>query len=145
MSKLEWKLKTKYNNSVHLYILGEEKTLCGKPQEDYDTEEGTYSLREFNRFQIAACKNCLKKAIRITKKALSLQDKETIMPRQSAKDFVISHVPNARAEKQTRGKIKGMQTTYWLIRDGNSSGYMGNGETEAKAWKDAKEYLETGN
>ena len=75
MDQLRWKLKTKYNNSVHLYDLGADKTLCGKPQEDYDTEEDTYSLKEFNRFWEHACKNCLKKAIKLSKKALSLPNK----------------------------------------------------------------------
>jgi hypothetical protein len=64
------------------------------------------------------------------------------MPKQSAKDYVISKLPNARVEKHKQGKIKGFQITYWLIRDGNNSGYIGNGDTQADAWKDAKEYIE---
>lgn len=59
------------------------------------------------------------------------------MARVSAKEFVKAHVPNANAEKQVQGRIKGLQKTYWLIRDGNSTMYMAEGDTEAKAWKAA--------
>lgn len=63
------------------------------------------------------------------------------MPKQSAKEYVKSHVPNARAEKQVQGNIKGLQKTYWLIRNGWDSGYMASGDTEARAWKAAKELI----
>lgn len=54
-----------------------------------------------------------------------------------AKDFVKSKVPNARAE---RHKTNGNRT-YWLIRDGKAFMYMAEGETESKAWTNAKEKI----
>jgi hypothetical protein len=59
------------------------------------------------------------------------------MARVSAKEFVKAHVPNAKVEKQVQGRIKGLQKTFWLIRDGNSTMYMAEGDTEAKAWNAA--------
>ena len=64
------------------------------------------------------------------------------MPKQSAKDYVKSRFPNARAEKQVQGRVTGFQKTYWLIRDGNATMYMASGDTEPKAWKNAKEFID---
>lgn len=57
-----------------------------------------------------------------------------------AKEFVLSHVPNARAESHLRGAnvVRALQKKYWLIRDGRASMWMGCGDTQAEAWKDAK-------
>lgn len=59
----------------------------------------------------------------------------------TAKEFVKSKYPNARSEKQISGIIKGMQSSYWLIRDGNCRMYLAEGKTEAKAWKATKELI----
>lgn len=59
----------------------------------------------------------------------------------TAKEFVKSKMPKARAEKHKEGRIKGLQRTYWLIRDGREYFYFANGDTESKAWKKAKEKL----
>ena len=39
----------------------------------------------------------------------------------TAKEFVKERYPNARAERQVRGMIKGMQTAYYLIRERGKS------------------------
>ena len=57
------------------------------------------------------------------------------------KDYVIDKMPNAKAERQVQGRIKGLQRVYWLIRDGRNTMYFAEGETEAKAWKSAKERI----
>ena len=59
----------------------------------------------------------------------------------TAKEFVKKRIPYARAEKQINGMVKGFQTTYWLIREIGKTMYLGSGETEAKAWKAAKDYI----
>ena len=59
----------------------------------------------------------------------------------TAKEFVKQHYPNARAESHYAFALL-RKVKYWLIRDGNSSGYMANGETEAKAWKNAKIFVQ---
>lgn len=64
------------------------------------------------------------------------------IPKLTNKEYVKNFVPNARAEKQVQGNIKGLQKTYWLIRNGRDSGYMASGDTESKAWKAAKEFIE---
>lgn len=58
------------------------------------------------------------------------------------KEYVQNKLPNARAEKQVRGRIKGMQETYYLIRDGVNKMYLASGKTEAKAWKEAREVID---
>lgn len=55
----------------------------------------------------------------------------------TAKEFVKSKMPNARPEKQ---KTNGGEA-YYLIRDGRTTGYFSYGETESKAWKNAKERI----
>jgi hypothetical protein len=59
-----WKLKTKYGNAIHLYTLGADKTLCGRPQEDYDTEEGLYTLYQFLKHNRNCCLKCIQAARR---------------------------------------------------------------------------------
>lgn len=59
----------------------------------------------------------------------------------TVKEFVKSKMPKARAEKHKEGRIKGLQKTYWLIRDGMQTMYFAIGDTESKAWKRAKERI----
>jgi hypothetical protein len=65
----------------------------------------------------------------------------------TAKEFVKTKVPNARVERQyiiyniVRGRIKGLQEVYYLIRDGRSTMYMGSGKTESNAWVNAKAFI----
>lgn len=55
----------------------------------------------------------------------------------TSKEFVISKMPKARSEKQkTNGK-----EVYYLIREIGNTGYFSHGETESKAWKNAKEKI----
>lgn len=56
----------------------------------------------------------------------------------TAKDFVKQHYPNAKAESH---KPNGFAPRYWLIRDGRSVMYMAEGETQSKAWVNAKKYV----
>lgn len=56
----------------------------------------------------------------------------------TAKEFVKERYPNARAERQVRGMIKGMQEVYYLIRDGRNTMYMASGKSESNAWVNAK-------
>jgi hypothetical protein len=56
----------------------------------------------------------------------------------TAKEFVKNKYPNAIAERHVKGRIKGLQETYWLIRNGRDTGYISNGKTESKAWVNAK-------
>lgn len=52
----------------------------------------------------------------------------------TAKETVLSLMPTARSERQvTNGGEK-----YWLIREIGKTKYYAEGETEAKAWKNAK-------
>ena len=59
----------------------------------------------------------------------------------TAKEFVKERYPNARAERQLRGMIKGMQEVYYLIRDGRNTMYMASGKSESNAWVNAKKYI----
>jgi len=59
----------------------------------------------------------------------------------TAKQFVKNIYPNARAERQVSGMVKGMQEVYWLIRDGRATMYMAMGKTESNAWVKAKENI----
>jgi hypothetical protein len=56
----------------------------------------------------------------------------------TAKEFVKERYPNARAERQVRDMIKGMQEVYYLIRDGRNTMYMASGKSESNAWVNAK-------
>ena len=59
----------------------------------------------------------------------------------TAKEYVKSKVPHARSERHRAGRIKGMQETYYLIRDSGHSGYISSGKTESNAWANAKRFL----
>lgn len=59
----------------------------------------------------------------------------------TAKEFVKSKMPNARAERHVRGMIKGMQEVYWLIRDGRQTMYFASGKSESNAWVEAKKRI----
>ncbi len=59
----------------------------------------------------------------------------------TAKEFVKERYPNARAERQVRGMIKGMQEVYYLIRDGRNTMYMASGKSESNAWVNAKKNI----
>ncbi len=59
----------------------------------------------------------------------------------TAKEYVRSKVPHARSERHRAGRIKGMQETYYLIRDSGHSGYIASGKTESNAWANAKRFL----
>jgi len=59
----------------------------------------------------------------------------------TAKEFVKSKMPNARAERHVRGMIKGMQEVYWLIRDGRQTMYFVSGKSESNAWVEAKKRI----
>lgn len=55
----------------------------------------------------------------------------------TAKEFVRGEYPKARAEKHsTKGNKK-----YFLIRVGNNTMYLSEGNTESAAWKNAKEII----
>ncbi len=56
----------------------------------------------------------------------------------TAKEFVKSKIPKARAEKHLQGRIKGLQKANWLIRDNGQTMYFASGKTESKAWVAAK-------
>jgi hypothetical protein len=59
----------------------------------------------------------------------------------TAKEFVQSKIPHARAERHKSGMIKGLQRTYWLIRKLGETMYISSGNTESNAWKNAKDFL----
>lgn len=59
----------------------------------------------------------------------------------TAKEFVKEKYPNARVEKQIRGRIKGMQEIYYLIRDGRNTMYMASGKSKSNAWVNAKKLI----
>lgn len=57
----------------------------------------------------------------------------------TAKEYVKSKMPNARAERHVEGQIIGKP--YWLIRDGRNTMYFASGKTESNAWVEAKKRL----
>lgn len=59
----------------------------------------------------------------------------------TAKEFIKEKYPNAKAEKQIRGRIKGMQEAYYLIRDGINTMYLASGTSESNAWVNAKKAI----
>lgn len=59
-----------------------------------------------------------------------------------AEDFVKAHYPNSLAVKMKRGKLKYMQTTYYLVYDRFGGNRLGCGDTKAQAYKDAKELID---
>lgn len=56
---------------------------------------------------------------------------------QKDKEFVKSLMPKARAE---RHKTNGGKT-YWLIREGSKTMYFAEGDTQAKAWLNARKRI----
>ena len=59
----QWKIVGAFNRRVHLKIKGADTTLCGRPQENYDTSEGQYSLQmAINSHRRDLCKTCTNKA-----------------------------------------------------------------------------------
>lgn len=60
----------------------------------------------------------------------------------TAKEYVLSKCPTAKAESHKRGRIKGMQEKYWLIREAGQTLYIASGKTESNAWVNAKKSLE---
>lgn len=59
----------------------------------------------------------------------------------TAKEFVKSIYPTARAERQISGRIKGMKTAYYLIRIPGERVYFSEGKTESNAWVNAKKKI----
>jgi len=57
----------------------------------------------------------------------------------TAKEYVKSIMPKARAERHVEGRIVGKP--YWLIRDGRNTMYFAIGKTESNAWVEAKKRL----
>lgn len=57
----------------------------------------------------------------------------------TAKEYVLSKVPTARAEKQKGNGPFGK--TYWLIREKGAYMYIAPGDTERKAWKAAMDKI----
>lgn len=59
----------------------------------------------------------------------------------TAKEFCLQYNPNLRIESQIQGRIKGLKKKYYLVRELGATGYLVSGDTESKAWKNAKEYI----
>jgi hypothetical protein len=60
----------------------------------------------------------------------------------TAKEFVKQHYPNATSERQIKGRIKGMQEVYWLIRENRKAYfYIASGKSESNAWVNAKKFI----
>lgn len=55
----------------------------------------------------------------------------------TAKEFVQQTYPTAKSEKQTTNAGE----KYWLIRMMGATMYFSEGETESKAWKNAKKKI----
>jgi hypothetical protein len=56
----------------------------------------------------------------------------------TAKEYVKSHYPKARAERQIGNDKK----VYWLVRPELHIMYIATGKTESKAWTNAKNIIE---
>lgn len=56
----------------------------------------------------------------------------------TAKEFVKSKLPTAASEKQTTNGGR----KYWLIRERGKYMYIADGDTESKAWTNAKKILQ---
>lgn len=61
----------------------------------------------------------------------------------TAKEYVKLTFPYARAEKYTNGRIKGMQTSFYLIWSSPQKDKirLAEGKTESVAWSNAKRYI----
>jgi hypothetical protein len=64
------------------------------------------------------------------------------MNKMTPKEFVLSHCPNARVEKQMQKPLKNAQDHRWIIRDAWPRVNLAWGNTEAQAWKSAKIHVE---
>ena len=58
----------------------------------------------------------------------------------TSKEFVLQRVPNAKPERHVTGYGL-FKSVYYLIRDGRNTMYLSEGETESKAWVNAKQRL----
>ena len=58
----------------------------------------------------------------------------------TAKEFVKSKLPTAKAEYQYALTLMGKRK-YWLIRERGNYMYVSSGESEYKAWSNAKKRL----
>ncbi len=61
--------------------------------------------------------------------------------RKSAEEKCADLNPNLISSKYTIGRVKGMQETQWIVKEIGSTMPIGQGNTEAAAWKDALKYL----
>ncbi len=62
----------------------------------------------------------------------------------TSEQFVKSKYPRARVEKYMRGRVKGFQTTYYLVWSAFPSHggvRLAEGNTKYNAWKNAKENI----
>lgn len=59
----------------------------------------------------------------------------------TAKEFVLQKYPKAKSEKHIKGKVKGMQEAYWLIRNQGDTMYLASGKTESNAWSNTKKMI----
>ena len=55
--------------------------------------------------------------------------------------FVKQYHPKVFCEKQTKGRIKGLQEVYYLIRPERNKMYIASGKTKSEAWAKAKEVI----
>lgn len=54
-----WKICGGSFHKVHLKNEGDNRTICGRPQENYDTVEGRYTLYQVNKLHgHSICKRC---------------------------------------------------------------------------------------
>lgn len=63
----------------------------------------------------------------------------------TSEKFVKSKYPNARIERYKSGKIKGMQSIYyltWSDFQSRNPKRLSEGDTKSQAWKNAKENIE---
>ena len=60
---------------------------------------------------------------------------------KSAEEKCAELNPNLISSRCTIGRVKGMQETRWIVKEIGSTMPIGEGNTEAAAWKDALGYL----
>lgn len=58
----------------------------------------------------------------------------------TAKEFVLTYYPHAKAEKHYAFALL-RKRSYYLIRIGNDKMWFSQGETESRAWKQAKQNI----
>lgn len=62
----------------------------------------------------------------------------------TAKEYVKIHYPHATKERHVSGgRVKGAGKPYFLIRPNIHEMWIGSGDTESKAWVDAKERIKS--